>query len=347
LGDDLRQNLVAIPALSEPEGKTPTAPAAPKENEGADMPRLTVDELAVVAASADGPGHLEYTDRIGEDVLDRLHTCTAERGLAWNNGALAPFGYRLVSRFDPEWNRTFYDVYRGKEQEPLLSRLSHIWPVSVSASGGDFVFAAENAPHVSPQYLLVSNDEIEEWDAGASTLLSPVYVGEALARIICTGFPALTCQVTLNGQVVYTQTAIAAGASMPLRSFASWDGHWALEVDDQLFIDGQDVGQARGYGAVFGFTLIQGRPFYFYEQGGSVHISYDGQTMPDVYDEVFHNQCCEAAAHNIRAGEDVVWFHALRNGTWYFVVISGTDCAPATTMPVAQPPSSSMVTTPL
>ena len=37
LGDDLRQNLVTIPAHSEPEDKTPTAPAAPKEDEGTDM----------------------------------------------------------------------------------------------------------------------------------------------------------------------------------------------------------------------------------------------------------------------------------------------------------------------
>jgi hypothetical protein len=277
----------------------------------------------------DGPGHLEYTNRIGEDVLDRLHTRAAKEGLARNNAALAPFGYRLVPRSDPEWNRTFYDVYRGKDQEPLLSRLSHIWPVSVSASGGDFSFAAENVPNASPQYLLVSNDGVEEWDAGASALLSPVYVGEALGRITCSGFPTLTCEVTLNGQVVYTQTAIVAGASMPLRSFTSWDGHWALEIDEQLIIDGQDVGQAQAYGAVFGFALIQGRPFYFFEQDGSVHISYDGQTMPNVYDEIFHGQCCEAAVHNVEAREDVVWFHALRNGTWYFVVISSTDRIPS------------------
>jgi hypothetical protein len=325
LGDDLRQNLVTIPEPSEPEDKTPTAPPVPREDGGTDMPHLTVDELAVVAALADGPGHLEYTDRIGADVLDRLHARADEGELARNNDALASFDYRLTAHFDPEWDRTFYDVYRGQEREPLLSRLSHVWPVSVSASGSDFFFAAENAPNASPQYLLVSNDEVEEWNAEASALLSPVYVGEALGCITCSGFPTLTCEVTLNGQVVYTQTAIAAGASIPLRSFTSWDGHWALEVDDQLIIDGQDVGQARGYDVVFGFALIRGLPLYFFEQDGSVYISYDGQTMPNVYDEVFHDQCCEAAVHNVGAGEDVVWFHALRNGTWHFVVISSAD----------------------
>jgi hypothetical protein len=34
---------------------------------------------------------------------------------------------------------------------------------------------------------------------------------------------------------------------------------------------------------------------------------------------VFHNQCCEAAIHNPRSLGDTVLFHALWNGTWYFV----------------------------
>jgi hypothetical protein len=39
-------------------------------------------------------------------------------------GALAPFGYRIESRFDPERNRTSYDVYREGKDEPLLAGLA-------------------------------------------------------------------------------------------------------------------------------------------------------------------------------------------------------------------------------
>jgi hypothetical protein len=106
---------------------------------------------------------------------------------------------------------------------------------------------------------------------------------------------------------------------MPLRSFTTWDTHWVLEVDDHLIMDGQDLGEALGYAAAFGFTLIRGKPFYFCEQAGQVRLSYGGQTLPNVYDYVVHNQCCEASMHNPLVLGDTVLFHARWNGTWYFV----------------------------
>lgn len=330
----------------EVEPQQATAPTIPGKDLDTDTPRLTVDEFAVVAAAVDSPGHLEYSDRIGEEVLERLRARAAEGLLVRSNAALAPFGYRLLPRFDLQWNRTTYDVYQGEGEGPMLLGLSNVWPASVNASGSDFILAAENTPNAVPRYLLISKDGVEEWDAEASVLLAPAYVGEALARVTCTGYPALTCQVALDGQAVYTGTALAVGAYMPLRSFTSWDSHWALEVDDHLIVDGEDVGQARGYDAAFGFALIRGRPFYLYEQDGTVRISYDGQTLPNVYEEVFHNQCCEGAIHNIEAGGDVAWFHALRDGTWYFVVVSGASYAPAVPLPHAQSTSSSTVAAP-
>jgi hypothetical protein len=291
-----------------------------EDSEGADQPFLTVDEFPIVAAAVDGPGHLEYTNRVGEEVLKRLRDRAEEGLLVRNNATLAPFGYRLLPRHDVQWSQTFYDLYQGEGEGPMLPGLSRVWPVSVSASGSDSILAAENAPNAEPQYVLVSKDGVGKWDAEASVLLPPVYVGDFLASVTCTGFPALACQVALDGQAVYTGTALAVGAYMPLHTFVSWDGHWALEMDDHLIVDGEDVGQVQGYDAAFGLSLIRGRPFYFFEHEGSVHISYDGQTLPNVYDEVYHNQCCEGSIHNVAAGEDVAWFHARRDGMWYLVV---------------------------
>jgi len=285
-------------------------------------PALTVDEYPIIAAEVDGPGHLEYNDRLGEEILTRLDGSRQDAAalrLQRTNAALAPFGYRLSAHWDTEWNRMFYDLWRADETEPLLPRLSGLWPLSVNASGTDFVLAAENGPNARPSFLLVSADGVQEWDASASSGLPPRYVGDALARITYSDFPTLTYRVELDNRVVYTGTTVAIGANMPLRSFTAWDGHWVLEVSDHLIMDGEDVGQAMGYDATFGFTVLHGEPLYFLERDGAVHISYAGKTLSHVYEQVFHDQCCEASIHNVYAGEGVVWFHALRNGTWYLV----------------------------
>jgi len=308
----------------EPAPAQPLFPEGTSQNTGAQQ--LVIREWPIVAAGIDSPGHFEYDDRLGDGILARikaLRARSAERTMALTNEALAPFGYRLESRFDADWDRTFYDLYREGEAEPLLAGLSPYWPAplhaSVNVSGTDFVLLAENAPNTKPSYLWINGDDVQEWDPLPSDFLPEAYVGDALARITATGDLTITYQVELDGRAVYTGAAVAYGAYMPLRSFTTWDGHWVLEVDDHLIIDGQDIGQALGYDAAFGFARIEGQPFYFFEQNGLVGISYGGQVLPDLYEQVFHNRCCEAAIHNVEAGPEAVWFHALRDGVWYWV----------------------------
>jgi hypothetical protein len=322
---------IRVPRTSTPEstpqpvGTLPAKPVAASTAVDTGTEALTIREWPVAAAKVMGPGRFEYNDLLGDEILARiqaLRTCAAERSLAQTNAALAPFGYRLESRFNSERNRTLYDVHREGESEPLLAGLESIWPVSVNASGTDFVLVAENAPGARPLHVLVRNDQVEPWDPGPSAYLTPGYVGDSLARITATEFTTITYQVILGAQPVYTGTAVSVGAYMPLRSFTTWDDHWVLEVDDHLIMDGQDIGQALGYDAAFGFARIGAQSFYFFEQDGLVRISYGGQVLPNAYETVFHNHCCEAAIHNLEAGPDAVWFHALREGTWYFVEAS-------------------------
>jgi hypothetical protein len=319
---------VRVAHRSVAESTTGLAGTLPAKLEAADTAvdtgaeRLSIRELPVTAAEVMGPGRFEYNDLLGDEILARiqaLRTRAAERSLGRTNAALAPFGYRLESRFDPERNRTFYDLYREGQSEPLLAGLESIWPASVNGSGTDFVLVAENAPSARPLYVLVRNGQVEPWDPVPSAFLTPGYVGDSLARITATEITTITYRVSLGAQPVYTGTAVGFGAYMPLRSFTTWDDHWVLEVDDHLIMDGQDIGQALGYDAAFGFARIGAQSFYFFEQDGLVRISYDGQTLPNAYEQVFHNHCCEAAIHNVEAGPDTVWFHALREGTWYFV----------------------------
>ncbi|MFN2227814.1 MAG: hypothetical protein ACK2UY_15950 [Anaerolineae bacterium] len=318
----LRVARTSAPASTpRPAGTLPSKPGAA----GTGAERLAIREWPVAAADVMGPGRFEYNDQLGDELLARIEALrdrSAERALAQANDALAPFGYRLESRFEEEGQKMLYDVYRQGQSEPLLAGLVSIWRVSVNASGSEFVLVAENAPGARPPCVLVRNGQVEPWDPGPSGLLPPAYVGDTLARIAITGVPTITYQVELGARVIYTGTAVGVGAYMPLRSFTTWDEHWVLEVDDHLIMDGQDIGQALGYDAAFGFARIGAQSFYFFEQAGLVRISYGDQVLPNVYEAVFHNHCCEASIHNVEAGPDAVWFHALREGTWYFVEAS-------------------------
>ncbi|MDI7277319.1 MAG: hypothetical protein QME94_15185, partial [Anaerolineae bacterium] len=94
------------------------------------------------------------------------------------NEALRPFGYRLVAKEKPGYGYAFYDLYKG--DQPVLSDLSAVWPVAVTAAGDDFALLVEglNGPH-----LLVSRSGTERWDPGQHHYRPPVYVGEDLVTV--------------------------------------------------------------------------------------------------------------------------------------------------------------------
>lgn len=296
-----------------------TAPGVGQAGPGA----LIVEEAPIVADAEDRPTHLEYMQRIGSDVLDKRRAWREpdpQALVAEYNEVLAPFGYRLEAEFNAEWNRTFYDLYHGDEAEPLLLDLSRVWRPSVSASGDDFVMAAENAPNVQPMHLLISAQGPMPWQAMDSNMLPPAYLGDEQAAMVATQGQGIDMEysVWVGGREVYSGTAPMM-VSHPVNGFVVWDNHWALELEDQVIVDGEDLGPKLGHDKVFGFQLLGGKPFYFYEADGVIHLSYDGETLPQTYDEVPHNQCCEPAMFNPRSNEDMVAFHGLRAGTWYYV----------------------------
>jgi hypothetical protein len=125
-GKKLNSELPSPP--SKPESTPALAGALPPEKAGRDVEaaHLTIRESPIVAAEVMGPGRFEYDDQLGDEVRTRIEALrdrSTELSLVQTNAALAPFGYRLESRFDPECNRTFYDFYHKGESEPLLPGL--------------------------------------------------------------------------------------------------------------------------------------------------------------------------------------------------------------------------------
>lgn len=285
---------------------------------------LLVEETAIVAADIIVPYRIEYWDYLGEEILARiegLRSHSDQQQLARNNEALAPFGFRLESHFDEEWHATFYDLYKDGQVEPVLANLWHIWPVSVSASRTDFVLPAENAPNTQPTYLLIRPDTVEDWYAVTNNMMPPGFVGDQLAMAVTlsSDLPNFAYEVQLDGQAVYSGEGQIESTYELLRGFCTWDGHWALEANDHVILDGQDLGESLGYDAVFDFHILHGQPFYFFEQEGLIRLSYAGETLPNVYHEVVHHQCCEASAFNVEAHANVLWFHARVDDIWSFV----------------------------
>ncbi len=122
------------------------------------------------------------------------------------------------------------------------------------------------------------------------------------------------------GQVVYTVIPDGPFVEPPTKGLWSWDGHWVLELENDIIIDGQSLSAQAGYEAAFGWQLIGGQPFYFFQQGGQIAMSYACTTIePYRFSEVIHNQCCEGSMFNLSGNAFMVWFYAQKDGMWDYV----------------------------
>ena len=107
--------------------------------------------------------------------------------------------------------------------------------------------------------------------------------------------------------------------------------HWTLEIagisrvygdpTGQLYLDGVLLNQKYGYQEMFGYQLLDNKPFYFYKKDGRIHLSYAGQDLPLVYDQVPHYGCCSNGELNPRSGPNWLNFWGRRGTHWYYVQI--------------------------
>ena len=296
--------------LSRPAGASgaaldaPEVPASPLE--------LTVEDYPIVTQEADAPDHLEYMQRLSAAVLNKRQTRrepSPARLVESANKALTAFGYRLEpASLEPV---PTYQLHR--DDTVIRKGITRFWPVTVNEKTDDFVLPIE-IQHRNVE--IVQCGKVQAWDPGPEVRPPPVYYGNELIATYQEGWQ--TVRVKRGDEVLYT-VQIEPQVDNPVKGLWVWNGHWVLEVDSQLIIDGQNLDQELGYDEIFGWTLLDGNPFYFFAQDGHIGLSYAGETLPFAYEKVVHNQCCEPAAFNPRHNEDMVWFHALKNGTWYYV----------------------------
>lgn len=279
---------------------------------------LTVEEYPIVARSVDSPGRIEYSRRIDPRVLEKRkawRTPDPEARLAAANRSLAPFGYRLVGNERSDHPAPLYNLYRGETL--ILRDLTYMGPVSVSARGDDFTLVVETRQ--SGEFLIRPSG-VEKWDSMEHAFTRPVFVDNDLVTLDLKEDHGLRVfGIVRAGRPVYASVVARGPVDEPIKGLGAWDGHWVLEIDGKLLVDGKSLNEEMGYEEVFGWRLLAGQPFYFFKQGGRIGVSYGGDVLPHRYDEVIHYKCCEPAAFNVAGNETMVWFHGLKDGTWHYV----------------------------
>jgi hypothetical protein len=276
---------------------------------------LTVEEYAVADATLESPMDFEFGRKIPGEVYQKREAWRGgfiERRLAGNNELLQPFGYNIKAKQDSEMD--LYQLYR--KGELILDNIDAFWPVSVSASGKDFAMVAEIW---NDGDRLVRNDSLADYDMSSSEFIPPVFLEKDLLSL--RWVPERTQVQVLRGEAQIYAFPATFLVSSPVKGLWSWQGHWLMEVDGFLIQDGVNLNAKLGYEEIFGWQILNGKPFYYFRKGPRVGISYDGKILPVYYDDVFHYHCCGPAGYNAAGNGDMVWFYALRDGKWYYVEI--------------------------
>jgi hypothetical protein len=302
---------VAVLLLVVGVGLWRSAPGAGEAGIRTVPPGLTVKET-VLAAERDVAGDLVQLRGLTPASPPDDRTKADRLKLA--NEALAPFGYRLAQAAG-----SGFDLYRGSEV--VLAGFPNFGPVSVAASGDDFVFRAFNP---AEQDWLVQAGGVREWEHAEvmrHDYQPPVYVGDDLVAVRWED--ALdTYAVWRGNEQVFTVPLTQPAFGNEVKRLVSWAGHWVLEVQGDVYVDGTSLRQQFGYDEVFEWRLVGGRPFYLFRKGPQVGVAYDGQVLPYQYEQVPHYLCCEPSQLNPIGGDSGVRFYGLRRGDWYWVEVA-------------------------
>ena len=286
------------------------------------MSDLTLEEWRLVLASVDTPGHTEFNQRIPAEVKARRSAwrdTTLADGIAANNRLLEPFGYRLKDQ-TLDNGPSSITLYQG--EQPLLERLEMAYPASVyhnEQGQGDFALVVIDA---QSQGWLVRTSGVTAYDLGVSQYTRPVFAGQRLISLesYYGEDTRLHLSVRQDGSEIYQYRPLGSGASEPVQGLSSWDGHWVLEINGFLIVDGV-IWNKKDFpaGEIFNWHMLNGKPLFFFTRAGQTGIWYDGRELPVTYDRVVHYRCCESAIFNPGGSDPMIWFYAQRDGYWYYV----------------------------
>lgn len=250
-----------------------------------------------------------------QEERDRLALLTRR-----NNQLLEPFGYQITTQTFP------YQLLKNGLQ---VKEFYDFGPVTLNNAGDDFILPL----NAVPKPVIVRKKTIEETEWPRNSY--PAFLGERVLQANDTllGLDPATpnageksqwhwlAQVTLDNSVVYTTTFHSPMAVPGIWGMWSYDGHWVLETYGDVILDGVSLNTQYDYDQTFGFQLIDGKPFFFFQKGKNFGVFYNGQEIPLVYDWLPHYGCCSESEFNPRTSENMVSFFARRDEVNYYVEI--------------------------
>lgn len=188
-----------------------------------------------------------------------------------------------------------------------------IMRIAVNDRGDDFAAVVMSGP--DSKETLVRKRSRTPW-AGTG---SPTFVGNDL--VVAAVEKGNVLVVRREKAVVWRRPFPSDRQRIEIDQLTSWNGHWVLEIDDDVIIDGESLKRSE-YGQVFDWMLVGSEPLFFFVKDGRVGVSHRGEVLPLSYDDVLHGGCCEASGFNPLATSWGVRFHARRGATWFVVELS-------------------------
>jgi hypothetical protein len=272
--------------------------------------QFKVEEYPLVEQSKDYPNHPQFFAYVPAEVIARRaawRQVAPEDAIALPNQTLSLFGYRLA--MNPNAPFRAYALYQGNTL--LQENILHFWPVTLNAASDDFLLPYET---LDGTRLVASRAGLASWP-GADRLETspPVFIGDYLAYA---AIDNSQMSVLTDAQVLYSLPELAPAAPGQL---SAWSGHWALETEDNVIVDGQSMIESMNAERIFHWHTIYNQPFFFYTKSGLTRMHYAGRNLPYIYDQIITGDTPDSVLFQPGGNEHMVWFFALRDGLWYYV----------------------------
>jgi hypothetical protein len=228
----------------------------------------------------------------------------------------------------------FGENYAGLDgiEKKTISILS-IGKLVINQSGTRF-FLPIYELNTYKRYLItensIENNDFSVFYSSLGYVPTQTFIGNDLIQIaydpenITEAGGSIDLQVFRNDELIFNYKVLPHNpASGPVRGLYSYENHWYLETADVLIRDGVVLNEETKAGEMFTFHFLNEKPFYFYRQEKDIHIFYDGNTLPITYQRVIHEpMCCSGGMVNMTLAYNALGFYALRDGSWYYVVIT-------------------------